>query len=180
MNLDRFGDILDMLGALPGSNTSAPTSSPVPSNLPPLVTAVDGDGLAVNGQMVLQGGKPVMQMSFSNSSATPVASVALQINKNAFGLLPENTQVQFASPIMNGSGTSQNLPLKCSPQNLVMENPTLTVKAAMLNPATNKVNYFDLPIAMEALFANVPAMEVQVLVDGWKSVPDDQYPSLHC
>ena len=75
---------------------------------------------------------------------------------------------------MNGSGTSQNLPLKCSPQNLVMENPTLTVKAAMLNPATNKVNYFDLPIAMEALFADVPAMEVQVLVDGWKSVPDDQ------
>jgi len=41
-------------------------------------------------------------MHITNSTATPVQSLAIQLNKNAFGLAPSNPQINFSNSISNG------------------------------------------------------------------------------
>ena len=43
-----------------------------------------------------------MEMDFVNNSATPITSLAVQFNKNAFSLSPANQAINFAAPIMPG------------------------------------------------------------------------------
>ena len=70
------------------------------------------------------------------------------------------------------SSTSAVLPLACTPQMLTTDNPNLLLQVAVKNIATNAVLYFTVPVAMDTLFAPSPAMEVQALVNAWKSIDD--------
>ena len=70
------------------------------------------------------------------------------------------------------SSTSAVLPLACTPQMLTTDNPNLLLQVAVKNIATNAVLYFTVPVAMDTLFSASPAMEVQALVNAWKSIDD--------
>ena len=56
-----------------------------------------------------------------------------------------------------------------------MVNPqdvSLNVQAAIKNMTNGEVFYFAIPLAMEALFAPKPPMEVGNLVAAWKSIDE--------
>jgi len=172
------GDLLDLMDAGPSPTAPAPTSTGAggsPASALPLLAGADvGDGMFVKGYMVSKDGAPALELAFGNNAPSPVSSVAVQLNKNAFGLLPVTPGVTLPSPIANGSEVRVIVPLKCDPRNLLAEGATLMTKAAIKNGQTSKVFFFDLPILMECALAAAPPMEIQALVEAWKAVGDDQ------
>lgn len=166
------GNLLDLMDDDSVSTPpQAPTASAGGVAKKPLVGADVGHGIAIRGAMVKVGGKISLEMDVSNSGSTPVTALAVQFNKNAFGLAPQTPQITFASAVSNGSVTTASLALTATPQLLNAADTSLSLQAAIKNLATNAVFYFAIPIAMECLFQNVP-MEVSALAGAWKSIDE--------
>jgi AP-1 complex subunit beta-1 len=72
----------------------------------PLVSAEAGHGISISGALIKVNGQITLDMHITNSTATPVQSLAIQLNKNAFGLAPANPQINFSNSISNGRYTS--------------------------------------------------------------------------
>jgi AP-1 complex subunit beta-1 len=68
----------------------------------PLVSAEVGHGISIQGAMQKKNGQISLEMSITNATATPVQSLAIQLNKNAFGLAPSNPQINFSNSISSG------------------------------------------------------------------------------
>jgi hypothetical protein len=76
------------------------------------------------------------------------------------------------------SSATASLVLVATPQ---MYNPADTsggIQAAIKNLASNNVFYFNIPISMEVVFTPGPAMDVQALANGWKSIEESQEASV--
>jgi AP-1 complex subunit beta-1 len=105
------GNLLDLLdddGPAP-----APAARPVAAASPggaagasakfqPLVSAEVGHGISIVGAMQKRNGQMSLDMTITNSTPTPVQSLAIQLNKNGFGLAPPNPQITFSNVISNG------------------------------------------------------------------------------
>jgi len=156
----------DLLGDFGG-----PVAPAAPSK-PSLVTADAGGGVFINGLMTKINGQLCLDLVVGNSTPTPVQSLAIQFNKNSFGVAPVNPTISLSSGVSNGSSVPFVINLACSPQMLNPADPALKIQAAVKNNATNAVFYFTIPINMEYLMAPSPAMDVQALVAAWKSIDD--------
>ncbi|RYG63576.1 hypothetical protein EON64_15660 [archaeon] len=55
----------------------------------------------ISAGMGKRGGNAVLEMDIGNSLPTPVSQLAIQFNKNAFGLAPTNPQITLSSAIAN-------------------------------------------------------------------------------
>jgi len=177
------GDLLDLLDDSPppapaastptdffGSSAPAAVAS-VPKTV--LLTAEQGQGLFISGLMIRKDGQLALDLDIGNSGATPVQALAVQFNKNTFGIAPQQPQLSLPSPLANGATvTSIILPLACTPQMLNLENPKLILQVAIKNLATNAVLYFAVPIDMSLLFKPTAPMDVQALVEAWKGIDE--------
>jgi len=177
------GNLLDLLDDGPTNLPQPPSSKPsstfdafgmsaVSTPKAPLLKSDAGQGLFINGLMIRKDGNLILDLEIGNTSSTPVQNLAIQFNKNTFGIAPTSAQLSLPSPVLNGSSTSAVLPLACTPQMLTTDNPNLLLQVAVKNIATNAVLYFTVPVAMDTLFSASPAMEVQALVNAWKSIDD--------
>ena len=90
-------DLLDLLD-------DTPSQSPV-SNFAvkkvQLVSAEAGKGIFINAAMVRRGTNIVLDMDIGNATSSPIQSLAIQLNKNAFGLAPANPQIMLSTPVSN-------------------------------------------------------------------------------
>jgi len=161
---------MDLLGAFgaPTPSFAAPT---VPQKVK-IVTPEVGQGVFISMVMVKRNGQPVLELDIGNQTSTPVQSLALQFNKNTFGLAPTSPQVALPIAVGNGSVASTTVVMACTPQMVNPASPSLQIQAAMKNVVTGSVFYFNFPIAMEAIMVPSPAMDVQALVSAWKSIDD--------
>lgn len=157
----------DLLGGMGG-----PVSSPAASSKPSIVTAEVGGGVFINGMMTKVNGQLALDLVIGNTSSTPVQSLAVQFNKNTFGVTPSNPTITLPTPISNGSTASVVFNLACTPQMLNPADPALKIQAAIKNTATNAVFYFTIPVNLEYLMGQTPPMDVQALVAAWKSIDD--------
>jgi AP-1 complex subunit beta-1 len=157
----------DLLGGMGG-----PVASSAAPSKPTIVTAEVGGGVFINGMMTKVNGQLALDLVIGNNSSTPVQSLAVQFNKNTFGVTPSNPTISLPTPISNGSTASVVFNLACTPQMLNPADPALKIQAAIKNTATNAVFYFTIPINMECLMGPTPAMDVQALVAAWKSIDD--------
>jgi AP-1 complex subunit beta-1 len=66
-----------------------------------IVTADAGKGLFINGAIMKRAGQFCLDMEIGNANPTAVQALAIQFNKNGFGLGPANPQISLASPIQN-------------------------------------------------------------------------------
>jgi AP-1 complex subunit beta-1 len=104
------GDLLDLMDDEPApapaafASPAAASSSSSSSNLKfaPLVAAEAGHGISIAGVVVKKNGQISFEMKIANSAAAPVQALAIQLNKNAFGLAPSNPQITFSNAISNG------------------------------------------------------------------------------
>ena len=102
------GDLLDLMddtpapaaSAAPAAGRGAGAASATPKVT--LVTPEAGHGISISGAMVKVNGQIALDLEIKNTTATPVQSLAIQLNKNAFGLAPQTPQINFNSPISNG------------------------------------------------------------------------------
>jgi len=120
-----------------------------------------------------------MELEIHNiSSETPVSSLAIQLNKNAFSLSPVNQQLLIQPPINIGSSGKSSLELTIAPSMLATpaagQPATPQMQVAIKNMVTSNVFYFALNFNLEAMFSADGAMERTAFIETWKNIDDQK------
>jgi AP-1 complex subunit beta-1 len=118
-----------------------------------------------------------MEMQLNNKgSPADIQGLAIQLNKNSFGLSPASQQITCVPPVpVGGSGTA-GVELVVAPSMLAPlpagqpANPQ--VQVAIKNMATGNVFYFAANFNLEALFSSDGTMERSSFIESWKSIDD--------
>jgi hypothetical protein len=139
-----------------------------------MVSADVGHGVFISGAMTKVGGQIVVEMDIGNTAAVPVKTLAIQFNKNAFGLAPVNPTITLSTAVANGSVAPASLALTISPQMLNPQDVSLNIQTAIKNMATEAVFYFTIPVAMEVLFVSGGGnnMDVNAFATSWKGMDE--------
>ncbi len=162
------GDLLDLMDDSPAPGASAASEVQKTQYLTPEA----GKGLSIMGALVNQGGSISVVMDVTNQTSSPTSALAIQLNKNGWGLAPVSPQVPLSNPISNGSTCSCTVNLKVDAPPGGLE-PGATVQAAVKNMSTGDVVYFHIPIMAEALFVAGPEMATNAFAGQWKAMTDE-------
>mmetsp|Transcript_27589 Transcript_27589/g.57609 ORF Transcript_27589/g.57609 Transcript_27589/m.57609 type:complete len:929 (+) Transcript_27589:91-2877(+) len=123
------------------------------------------------------GGAVKLELDVRNvSSNVPVANLAIQLNKNAFGLSPAAQQVVCNPPIPMGGSGKHSVELTSNPSMMVQvpagQPASPQIQVAIKNMTTGLVFYFAANFALEALFSTDGALERAAFIESWKSIDD--------
>ena len=118
-----------------------------------------------------------LEMEFNNiSSPADIQALAIQLNKNAFGLSPASQQIVCNPPIKPGSSGKAAVELVVTPSMLAPQpsgQPAVPqVQVAIKNMQTGTVFYFAVNFNLEALFSSEGTMERSSFIESWKSIDD--------
>jgi len=133
-------------------------------------------GIEIHAGFVNSNGKVMLEMEFSNQGAIPITNLAIQLNKNSFGLSPTNQQIVFSTPVPpNGKGKNA-VHLVVTPTMLATipagQPAPSQVQVAVKNLASGHVFYFAVGFDFEALFAADGALDRTQFIETWKSIDD--------
>jgi len=192
-------DLLDMGGMDIGSNQQAPAPAPAsgggasdlfgygdagggaPTELKLVKNQVCDPskcgGITIHAGFKQMNGQISLEMDFTNNSMGPLTQLAIQLNKNAFGLAPANQQLNFNPPVAVGSTGSISLPLNVTPAALAMvpgQPASPSVQAAIKNLATGNVFYFAGNFNLDALFGSGGAQSGGDFINMWKNIAEDK------
>jgi AP-1 complex subunit beta-1 len=110
------------------------------------------------------------------SSQVPVSTLAVQLNKNSFGLSPATQQIVCNPPIPVGGSGRHSVELVVNPTMLVQapagQPASPQIQVAIKNMTTGLVFYFAVNFAFEALFSPDGALERSTFIESWKSIDD--------
>jgi AP-1 complex subunit beta-1 len=180
-DVDGGADLLDMGGLSVNDQSqddTAPGSRFEPTAPMNLVTGPEKSG----GLEVLAGFRQYrntirLEMEINNVSANHVvAGLAVQLNKNAFGLSPSTQQVMCEPPAGPGGSGVAVIELVTTPNMLAPvsagqpANPQ--VQVAIKNMTSGNVFYFAVNLNFEAIFSSDGAMERSSFIENWKSIDD--------
>lgn len=180
-------DLLDDSPPVPAPAASPSRSAPTPFSSAatassvkkaPVVSPEVGKGLFISMAMVKRSGQIVLEMDIGNATSTPVQQLAIQLNKNAFGLAPLNPQIALPVAIANNSVSPFSLGLTLNPQMVNAQDTSLSVQAAIKNLATNAVFYFVIPVDLDALFQSGASLDVNSYASTWKSLDESSEVSI--
>jgi len=118
-----------------------------------------------------------MEMQMNNiSSPAEIQGLAIQLNKNSFGLSPTSQQISCNPPIAPGSSGIATVELVVTPNMLAPQSANQPaspqVQIAIKNMQTGTVFYFAVDFNLEALFSQDGTMERSVFIESWKSIDD--------
>ena len=118
-----------------------------------------------------------MDMEFRNvSCTTPLSNLAIQLNKNAFGLSPDNQQIVCNPPVGVGGVGRTTVELDVTPNMLAPIAPgqpaSSQVQVAIKNMSTGGVFYFAVNFSLEAFFSAEGALDRSAFIEAWKSIDD--------
>lgn len=175
------GDLLDLMDSGPSFTDNISTSAAVAVQKTQMLDSDAGKGIGIMGAMVKANGQLILQMDITNTTATPTQALAINLNKNSFGLAPVSPQMPLSQAISNGSSVSINLDLKVVPESIVAgAEPTLLVQAAIKNMASGDVSYFHIPVNIEALFEAGHTSNANEFAQAWKGYGEDKEVSVIC
>ena len=119
-----------------------------------------------------------MEMQLNNvSSPSEIKALAIQLNKNAFGLSPATQQIACDPPIAVGSSGNATVELvvtssMVAPPQSANQPASPQVQVAIKNMQTGTVFYFAVNFNFEALFSPDGTIERSAFIDSWKSIDD--------
>ncbi|CAN0408887.1 unnamed protein product, partial [Discosporangium mesarthrocarpum] len=73
-----------------------------PPPILPLHAAEQGQGLEFLAALVMRSGHLFLDLEVNNRATNPVQHLAVQLNKNTLGLVPQQQQMSFEQPIATG------------------------------------------------------------------------------
>jgi len=118
----------------------------------------------------------MLDMEFTNHGSIPISSLAIQLNKNSFGLSPANQQIAFPSPVPVGGRGRNACQLLVTPAMLGPVPPgqpaPSQVQVAVKNLASGHVFYFAVGFDLEALFVADGALDRTRFIETWKGIDD--------
>jgi AP-1 complex subunit beta-1 len=116
-----------------------------------------------------------MEMEINNVSAGDnISTLAIQLNKNAFGLSPASQQIVCKPPIAPGQTGETHVDLVTTPNMLAPPSGQASpqVQVAIKNMHSGNVFYFAVNFNFEALFSPDGRMERSAFIETWKSIDD--------
>lgn len=121
--------------------------------------------------------KVFMEMEINNISAPhAVETLAIQLNKNSFGLSPASQQIVCNPPIPPGGQDTVMVELVATPAMLAPipagQPASPQIQVAIKNMQLGSVFYFAANLNFEAIFASDGAMERSTFIESWKSIDD--------
>lgn len=121
-------------------------------------------------------GTIVMEMELNNvSSSSDIKALAIQLNKNAFGLSPASQQIALDPSIPLGGSGSATVELVVTPAMVAPpsnQQASPQVQVAIKNMGTGNVFYFAVNANFEALFSSDNSIERSAFIESWKSIDD--------
>ena len=170
--LDIGGMAISGKGASGGGGKFTPTA---PMNL--VCSPEKSAGIEIYAGFVHVNKKVRMQMEIHNiSSQAEVGSLAIQLNKNAFGLNPASQQVICSPPVSIGREGQTYVDLIPAAQMLAPPPTTpgqpvpSQIQVAIKNMTTGNVFYFAATMNFEALFCVDGMMDRTTFIELWKSI----------
>lgn len=134
------------------------------------------DGIEVLAGFRQVNGVTKLELEFYNvSSPAAISTLAIQLNKNSFGLSPASQQILCNPPIPPGSSGRTTVDLIITNNMLVpvdLQPATPQVQIAIKNMTTGKVFYFAVNFNLEALFASGGALDRTTFIESWKNIDD--------
>eukprot|EP00977_Amphora_coffeiformis_P006709 scaffold1475_cov167-Amphora_coffeaeformis.AAC.2 len=110
------------------------------------------------------------------SSPSSVQNMAVQLNKNSFGLAPATQQIVMDPPVGKGSRGTSFIELNITPNMLAPipsgQPASPQIQVAIKNMHSGQVFYFAANFNFEALFSPDGAMERSSFIESWKSIDD--------
>eukprot|EP00934_Nitzschia_sp_Nitz4_P004343 Nitzschia sp. Nitz4//scaffold16_size188269//138826//141568//NITZ4_001810-RA/size188269-augustus-gene-0.97-mRNA-1//-1//CDS//3329538574//4333//frame0 len=169
------GDLLD-IGGMGISDGGAGGYEPqAPMNK--VVGPEKSNGIEVHAGFRQLNGTIRLEMEMTNvGSPADIQALAIQLNKNSFGLSPSSQQIVFSPPIKTGASGTNTVEMVVTPnmlapvQNGQPANPQ--VQIAIKNMQTGNVFYFAVNFNLEALFSANGAMERTAFIENWKGIDD--------
>lgn len=118
-----------------------------------------------------------MELEINNVSAgIDVSTMAIQLNKNAFGLSPANQQIVCNPSVPPGGKGHSSVEMAVNPNMLTPVAPgqpvSPQVQVAIKNMHTGSVFYFAVNFNFEAFFTADGAMDRSAFIEAWKSIDD--------
>jgi len=188
------GDLLDMGGL--SVNDSAPAASAGPvdaadlfgmpaapkksepqAQMSKVCAPEKSGGIELYAGFRQVGGAVKLELDIRNvSSSVPVSSLAIQLNKNAFGFAPANQQIVCSPPVAMGTSGRQSVELVNNPNMLAPvpagQPASPQIQVAIKNMTSGLVFYFAANFALQALFSSDGALERSAFIESWKSIDD--------
>lgn len=134
-------------------------------------------GVEVFAGFVHRRKKIYMEMEIKNhSSGQAISNLAIQLNKNSFGLSPASQQIICNPAIAQGNTGTASVELLTTP-NMMAPVPNgqpapPQVQVAIKNMHSGSVFYFAAACNFEALFSADGSMEKSAFIESWKSIDD--------
>lgn len=118
-----------------------------------------------------------LEMELRNiSSPADIQALAIQLNKNAFGLSPASQQIVCNPPVKVGSSGTSMVEMVVTPNMLAPlpsgQPASPQIQVAIKNIQTASVFYFGVNFNLEALFSAEGTMERTAFIESWKSIDD--------
>jgi hypothetical protein len=160
-------DILDSVK--PGASSSVVAST---GSLRTVLRPTDegANGLQVDAAFGVQGGQPVLNLSFTNHSAEVASGFMVKLNRNLFGLNP-SAAVAISSV---GPGATERTVLPLARGDLAADlSSTNQIQVAM--KSTIGVAMFYVPFNIMALFSAEGRLEKSNYLQTWRNIQQEHY-----
>jgi len=136
-------------------------------------------GIEVHAGFRQVAGTIKLEMDVINKGcAMPISSLAIQLNKNSFGLNPSSPQILFQNPVVEGARARNSVDMVVTPSMLApvpaSQPAPPQVQIAIKNMSTSMVFYFAVNFNFEALFSQDGALNRTAFIDAWKSIDDQK------
>jgi len=130
------------------------------------LAAAKGKGLEISGSWSRRNNVVHMEMTLNNKALSGMQGFAIQLNKNSFGLTPNQP---LNVPMLNANQTLDiSLPMSCTGQVQKMD-PLSNVQVAIKNSVD--VFYFACIAPLHIYFSEDGAMEKKTFLATWKDIP---------
>lgn len=161
---------------------SAPV--PIPSVSIPreiVIPADKGSGLQISAGFVRRNGQVILELGLQNRGSTTVNNLAMQFNKNSFGLAPLG--VQLASPIMPGLTSDATVPISFNQNQLSPPgtpiNPNVQMAIKIIFQDQEKILYFQLAVPLPVLFSENGKLEREEYLNTWKAIAEEHFQDIN-
>jgi len=126
--------------------------------------------MEIQGTFSRKNGVTSMELTFMNSSGAALSDIAVQFNKNSFGLNP-NAPLSVKLPLMPGQRADASLPLNFQGQKMKM-NPLNALQVAIKNNV--QVFYFQCLVPLHVLFTEDGRVDMTDFTQMWQTTQGEQ------
>mmetsp|Transcript_79655 Transcript_79655/g.223428 ORF Transcript_79655/g.223428 Transcript_79655/m.223428 type:complete len:885 (-) Transcript_79655:21-2675(-) len=169
------GDLLDIGGMAISDGGGGMYEPKAPMNK--VVGPEKSNGIEVHAGFRQLNGTIRLEMELNNiASPADIQALAIQLNKNAFGLSPASQQIVCNPPIKPGSSGKNTIEMVVTPSMLAPspsgQPASPQIQVAIKNMQTGTVFYFAVNFNLEALFSPEGTMERSSFIESWKGIDD--------